>query len=64
MIVILCTGASFVKKNCCVVAGIVSFHTAGQHILIFRYLEPYPSKDIEVDLSHIISYDVIILPSN
>ena len=56
MSVLLCTGAAFVKKNSCLVARIVSFDTAGVHLLTFRILEPYPSKDIEVDLSHVISH--------
>ena len=51
-----CTGASFVKKNSCRVARVVSFDTAGLHLLTFRILEPYPSKDIEFDLSHVISH--------
>ena len=49
--VMLCTGATFVKKNSCLVARIVSFDTAGLHLLAFRILESYPSKDIELDLS-------------
>ena len=44
--VMLCTGGTFVKKNSCLVARIVSFDTVGLHLLIFRILEPYPSKDI------------------
>ena len=52
----LCTGATFVKKNSCIVARIVSFDTAGLHLLIFRILEPYLSKDIELDISHIVSH--------
>ena len=47
MLAILCTGASFVKKNSCLVAIIVSFNTAG---LYFSILEPYPSKGIELDI--------------
>ena len=49
-------GATFVKINSCLVARIVSFDTAGLHLLTFRILEPYPSKDmslISVTLSHI-----------
>ena len=46
MSVMLCTGATFVKKNSCLVARIVSFDTVGLHLLTFRILEPYPSKDI------------------
>ena len=47
----LCTG---VKKNFCLVARIISFDTAGLHLLTFRILDPYLSKDIELDLSHVI----------
>ena len=54
--VMLCTGVTFVKKNSYIVARIVSFGTAGLHLLTFRILEPYPSKDIELDLSSVISY--------
>ena len=61
MSVMLCTGATFVKKNSCLVARVVSFDTAGVHLLTFHFLEPYLSKDIELDLSHI--NDVIIVPS-
>ena len=45
----LCMGATFVKKNFCLVARIVSFDVAGLHLLTFCILEPYPSKDIELD---------------
>ena len=41
MSVMLCTGATFVKKNYCLVARIVSFDTVGLHLLTFRILEPY-----------------------
>ena len=44
--VMLCTGATFVKKNSCLLATIVSFHTVGLHLLTFCILEPYPSKYI------------------
>ena len=54
--VMLCTGATFVKKNSCLVARIVSFDTVGLHLLTFRILEPYPSKDIALDLSHVMSH--------
>ena len=47
--------ATFVNKNFYLVARIVSFDTASLHLLTFRILEPYPSKDIELDLSHVIS---------
>ena len=56
MLVILCTGATFVMKNPCLVARIISFNTAGLHILTFCILEPYLSKDIELNLSHPISH--------
>ena len=46
MPVMFCTGATFVKKNSCLVARIISFDTVGLHLLTFRILEPYPSKDI------------------
>ena len=49
MSVMLRTRATFVKKN----SRLVSFDTAGLHLFTFRILEPYPSKDIEVDLSHV-----------
>ena len=52
----LCTGATFLKKNSYLVARIVSFDAAGLHPLTFRILEPYPSKDYEFDLSHVISH--------
>ena len=41
-----CTGATFVKKISCSVARIVSFDTVVLHLLTFRFLEPYLSKDI------------------
>ena len=46
MSVMLCTGATFVNKNSCLVTRIVSLDTVGLHLLTFRILEPYPSKDI------------------
>ena len=46
MSVMLCTGATFVKKNSCLAARIVSFDTVGLHLLAFCILEPHPSKDI------------------
>ena len=52
----LCTGATFVKKNFYLVARIVSFDVAGLHLLTFQILEPYPAKDTDLDLSHVISY--------
>ena len=56
MLDMLCTRATFAKKSSCLVAGIVSFDTAGLHLLIFRILEPYPSTDSEPDLGPVISY--------
>ena len=56
MSAMLCTGATFVKKNSCLVARIVPFDTVGLHLLTFRILEPYPSKDIALDLSHVMSH--------
>ena len=35
MLVMLCTGATLLKKNFCLVARIVSLDTAGLHLLIF-----------------------------
>ena len=55
MSIMLCAGANFVKKNSCLVARIVSFDTVDLHLLTFRVLEPCPSKDIALDLSHAIS---------
>ena len=57
MLVIHCTGATLLRelnKNSYLVARIVTFDTAGLHLLTCRILEPHPSKDIELDLSHII----------
>ena len=56
MPVILSTGATFVKKNPCLVVRIVLFDIAGLYLLTFHILEPYSSKDIELDLSHVISH--------
>ena len=55
MSVMFCTGATSVKINSCLVARIVSY-TVGLRLLTFRVLEPYPSEDIELDLSHVISH--------
>ena len=52
-------GASFVKKNSCLVARVASFHTAGLPLLTFSILEPCTSKDIELDLSHVISIIIV-----
>ena len=46
----LCTEATFVKTNSCLVVRLVSFDAAGLHLLTFGFLEPYTSKDIELDL--------------
>ena len=54
MSIMLWTGATFVKKNC-LVARTVPFDTVGRHLLTFRISEPYPSKDIALDLSHVLS---------
>ena len=56
MSVMLSTGANFAKKNSCLVARIVPYYTAGLHLLTFHILEPYPSKDIALGLSHVISH--------
>ena len=56
MSLMLCTGATFVKENSSLVARIVSFDTVGLHLLTFCILETYPSKDIALDLSHVISH--------
>ena len=49
MSVMLCTRATIVKKISYLVARIVSFGTAQLDLLTFHILEPYPSKDIELD---------------
>ena len=56
MSVVLSTGATFVKKNSCLIAIIASFDTAGLHLLTFLTLDPYLSKHIELDLCHVISH--------
>ena len=56
MSVMLCTGTSFAKKNSYLIARIVPYYTEGLHLLTFHSLEPYPSKDIALDLSHVISH--------
>ena len=56
MSVILCMGANFAKKNSCLVARIVPCYTTGLHLLAFHVLEPYPSKDTALGLSHVISH--------
>ena len=52
----LCTGATFVKINSCLVTRIIAFDTSDLHVLTSRFLEPYQSKDIELHLSHVISH--------
>ena len=54
--VMLHRGTNFAKKNACLVARIVPYYTAGRHLLTFHILEPYPSKDIALGLSHVISH--------
>ena len=56
MSVMLCTGDSFAKKNSWLVARMASFDTVDLHLLTGRVLEPYLSKDIALDLSHVISH--------
>ena len=56
MSAMLCTGATFVKKNFCLVARIVPYYTVVLHLLTFHVLEPYLSKDIALGLSHVISH--------
>ena len=56
MSVMLCTGANFAKENSCLVARIVPKYSAGLHLLIFHILESYPSKDIALGLSYVISH--------
>ena len=46
MSVILFTGATFVEKNSCLVARIVSFDTVGLHLLTFVIFESHTSKDV------------------
>ena len=47
---------TFVKKNSYLIARIVSFNTLSLHLLTFRILEPYPSRDIALDVTHVISH--------
>ena len=47
---------TFEKKNSYILARIVSVDTAGLLLLTCRILEPYPSKVITFDLSHVISH--------
>ena len=53
MSTMLCKGATFVKTSC-LVARIVWIDTAVLHLITFHILEPYSSKYIELDLSHVI----------
>ena len=46
MPVMLYTGATFVKKNSCLVPRINSFDAICLHLLTFSISESYPSKDI------------------
>ena len=46
MSVMLCTGTTFVKKNHCLVARIISFCTVSLHLLTFLILESLSSKYI------------------
>ena len=56
---------SYFCPDSCLVARIVSLDTAGVHLLTFRILELYLSKDIELDLSTLSHIDVVnIVPSN
>ena len=56
MSVMLCTvAASFVKKNSCLFARIVSFDTAGLLLITFCIFEPYLANYTELDLSYVIS---------
>ena len=56
MSAMLCTGATFVKKNSCIVARVVPYYTVVLHLVTFHVLEQYPSKDIALGLSHVISH--------
>ena len=61
MSVMLCTGATFPKKNSFLVARIVSFNTVALDLLTFPILEPYPSKDIALNPSHVIQMNGIYI---
>ena len=56
MSLMLFKGAAFVKRNSSLIAKIVPFDTTGPHLFTFGILEVYPSKDIELDLSYVISH--------
>ena len=49
----VCTEATFVKKNSCLVARITLLDAAGLHLLTFRILELCSYEDIQHDLSHV-----------
>ena len=56
MAVMICTRATFVKKNSCLVVRMVPYYNVVLHLLTFYYLEPYQSIYIALGLSHIISH--------
>ena len=56
MSVMVYMGDTIVKINSCLVDRIFSSYTASLHLLSFRILDPYLSKVIELDLSHVISH--------
>ena len=56
MSVMVCMGDTIVKINSCLVDRIFSSYAASLHLLSFRILDPYLPKDIELDLSHVISH--------
>ena len=56
MSIMFCTGANFAKRNSCLVARIVPCYTTGLYLLTFNILETYPSKDIALGISHVISH--------
>ena len=55
-----CTGATFVKKNSCLVSKVVSSDAIGLHLLTFRILEPYRFKDI-LTLIALLQYPLSLL---
>ena len=55
MPVMLCMRAAFVKKNSCLFARIVLIDTAVLHLVTVNILEPYLTKEIELDFSHAVS---------
>ena len=56
MSAMLCAVATFVKKNSCLVSRIVPYYAVVLHLLHFHVLEPYPSKNVALGLSHVISH--------